>query len=230
MQPSKSALCLKACPSGYLSNIDRCEGTGVLILSLMFQKIFPWFQDETGNFQVLNGLTETYYPPIFEPSDPLPYKNRGYLFGAPGKMVQLPPHSRSFASPPLTFNVETTIEIWVKKTATGVIQPLYWKAGILPIVTLYIDSTEKLVFEGGWPPNRIPSSGTVPDNVWTRLVLISKFDAHTGNTVIFLIIDSVSYSLSKEFFILDLDQSSSQTIGAIFDQTKFFTGLKPILR
>jgi len=224
MQPNGSGLCLAGCPSGYAIVIDRCKGNGSLKLWLTFQTILPWFQDETGNFQVLNGLTETYYPPIFEPSDPLPYKNRGYLFGAPGKMVQLPPHIRSLESPPLTFNVETTIEIWVKKTATGVIQPLYWKANILPIVTLYIDSTENLVFEGGWPPVRLASTNPIPPNQWTRVILISKFNSITTVTTLTFFIDAVSSTISEEFFIRDLDKSSPQTIGATFDQTKFFTG------
>ena len=222
MQPSAS-LCLEACPSGYNMAIDTCTGTGSLILSLSFQTILPWFNDDTGNFLVLNGLTETYYPPAFEPSDPVPYKNRGYLFDL-GKMVQLPPHLRSYTSEPLSFNVETTIELWIRTSATGRLQPLYWKAGTLPIVTLYIDSSDKLAFAGGFPPVTILSSLLISANLWTRVVFISTFDSTTAETTVTFIVNLASDPHLETFSIQDLDKISHQTIGSSYDQTDYFTG------
>ena len=210
--------------------IDRCVGAEELTLSLTFQTILPWFTDNTGNFLVMNGLTENYLPPAFEPSDPLPYKNRGYYFDA-GRMVQLPPHPRSPPNVPFIFGAEFSFEVWLRKQASGVVQPLYWKAGSIPVVTLYIDATEKVAFEGGWPPTKLQSTGTIGLDQWTRVVLTAEFDKITSRTTVVFIIDAATNPAAiGEFYIQDLDQSYPQTIGSTLNQALFFTGFMWSLR
>lgn len=212
--------CYRMCPSGYNRAQGHCISATAVVLDLVLTSVMPIIRSAGGHSGV-NGSTLAYYPPAFEPSDPIPSHRRGYYFRG-GQYIQLFP-LEGLTEEPLILSPSLTFTAWIRPLAAG---SLYSKQ--IPshnILTISLISSQIVVF-WGTPEAVFRPLHQFTLDIWVLIGLTIDYDLSTKMTIITLYCDGI-YTESASFnsvLLLDTNQFAPQKIGASALLSDYYSG------
>lgn len=110
--------CHSFCPGGYLSVNNSCELVNSTLLHVELNTLTGSFNDKTGNFKVLSGKNNDFYPTPDE-FDPIPVFNRGFYFTGNSYLQVIEVYDDSNLK--LILGNQFVISFWLKGKSNGVL-------------------------------------------------------------------------------------------------------------
>ena len=182
MQPGNPSLCFNYCPVPYIPSIAQtCDSPGPdIIVDFVLDQIGPDVIDKKRNWKARNGARDSYYPPAFETTDPIPNRQRGYYFN--GNQYLLLPPTPSSPSQQVLFGTELSVISWLRPqlfaSQMGVLGMTVNNELLLSLgITLKPSGKIKLISRSG---NLVDSGFTLTADRWHFLGV--TFSASIGNS------------------------------------------------
>lgn len=224
IQPYGLGVCLQTCPSGFSPSGTTCLQTNSIIFEAILDQIAPTISIFTGQ-SLLNGNTMTYYPPSFEPTDPLPSQHRGYYF--PGSAYITLPPAPSTAGSALMFPATFSFSAWLWPLGSG-LRTIYSKhAGCDYVLTVSLTAANYLLIQS--PDTSVSftylSAALIPDQ-WVFLAFSCEYQSASQSTSIRIwldgVVDATIYALNARY--VDNNPTLRQYIGADEGISSFYQG------